>query len=76
MNARGAFTPHEVEEYAVDKRYPGYMLSHEPSSVTLDQLHREKPKMFLPNGQVDWDVSIGWIRHFVFLYGCSLTSLD
>ena len=57
MNARGAFTPHEVEEYAVDKRYPGYLLSREASSVTLDQLHREKPKMFLPNGQVDWDVS-------------------
>jgi len=55
MNARGAFTPHEVEEYAVDNRYPGYLLSREASSVTLDQLHREKPKMFLPNGQVDWD---------------------
>lgn len=55
MNARGAFTPHEVEEYAVDKRYPGYLLSSEPSSVTLDQLHREKPKMFLPDGKVDWD---------------------
>ncbi|KAL3937789.1 MAG: hypothetical protein SGBAC_007169 [Bacillariaceae sp.] len=55
MNARGAFTPHEVEEYAVDKRYPGYLLSREATSVTMDQLHREKPRMFLPNGQVDWD---------------------
>lgn len=55
MNARGAFVPHEVEQYAVDKRYPGYLLSKEASGVTLDQLHKEKPKMFLPDGQVDWD---------------------
>eukprot|EP00980_Cylindrotheca_fusiformis_P006923 scaffold1442_cov128-Cylindrotheca_fusiformis.AAC.44 len=55
MNSRGSFTPHEVEEYAVDQRYPGYLLSSEPSSVTLDQLRRENPKMFLADGNVDWD---------------------
>jgi hypothetical protein len=55
MNARGAFFPHEVEEYVVDTRYPGYLLSSEPSSVVLDQVHREKPKIFLSDGQVDWD---------------------
>ena len=55
MNARGAFTPHEVEEYVVDKRYPGYLLSKESHSVTLDQVHRENPKIFLRDGKIDWD---------------------
>lgn len=55
MNARGAFTPHEVEEYVVDKRYPGYLLSTESQSVTLEQLRKERPRMFQPDGQVDWD---------------------
>lgn len=55
MNARGAFTPHEVEEYVVDKRYPGYLLSKESPKVTLDQVHRESPRIFHANGKVDWD---------------------
>jgi hypothetical protein len=55
MNARGAFSPHEVEEYVVDKRYPGYLLSTEPTRATLDQLRTEKPGIFLADGKVDWD---------------------
>jgi C-terminal processing protease CtpA/Prc len=45
MNARGGFTPHDVEEYVVDKRYPGYMLSSEPQWVTLHQVQRENPEI-------------------------------
>jgi hypothetical protein len=55
MNARGGFTPHEVEEYVVDKRYPGYVLSKESRRVTLHQVQRESPAMFEANGAVAWD---------------------
>ena len=54
MNARGGFTPHDVEEYAVDKRYPGYLLSKESQRATLDQVRRESPGMFEDSG-VAWD---------------------
>lgn len=46
MNSRGGFTPHDVEEYIVDTRYPGYFLSSEPSTVTINQVRRENPEMF------------------------------
>lgn len=46
MNSRGGFTPHDVEEYVVDNRYPGYLLSSEASTVTANQVRRENPAMF------------------------------
>jgi C-terminal processing protease CtpA/Prc len=54
MNSRGGFTPHDVEEYVVDKRYPGYLLSKEASTVALAQVKRESPSMFVSNG-INWD---------------------
>jgi C-terminal processing protease CtpA/Prc len=54
LNSRGGFTPHDVEEYVVDTRYPGYLLSREPSTVTLRQVQRESPEMFLDSGIVAW----------------------
>lgn len=53
MNSRGGFTPHEAEEYIVDTRYPGYLLSSEPRSVTLSQVKRERPDIFTDHG-IDW----------------------
>lgn len=50
LNSRGGFTPHDVEEYVVDKRYPGYLLSAEAPTVTLEQVKRESPDMFDANG--------------------------
>jgi C-terminal processing protease CtpA/Prc len=50
LNSRGGFTPHDVEEYVVDTRYPGYLLSREASTVTLRQVQRESPEMFLDSG--------------------------
>ena len=46
MNSRGGFTPHDVEEYIVDTRYPGYLLSRESPTVTSHQVRRENPEMF------------------------------
>ena len=46
MNSRGGFTPHDVEEYIVDTRYPGYLLSSEPRTVSIHQVRRENPEMF------------------------------
>ena len=46
MNSRGGFTPHDAEEYIVDTRYPGYLLSSEPTTVTINQVRRENPAMF------------------------------
>jgi C-terminal processing protease CtpA/Prc len=43
MNSRGGFTPHDVEEYVVDTRYPGYLLSKESTTVTYEQVKRENP---------------------------------
>lgn len=54
LNSRGGFTPHDVEEYVVDKRYPGYLLSSEPRSATLDQVRRESPEMFAEDG-IHWE---------------------
>lgn len=53
LTSRGGFAPHDVEEYVVDTRYPGYLLSREPSTVTLRQVKRESPEMFLDSG-LDW----------------------
>mmetsp|Transcript_20012 Transcript_20012/g.28149 ORF Transcript_20012/g.28149 Transcript_20012/m.28149 type:complete len:368 (+) Transcript_20012:36-1139(+) len=50
LNSRGGFTPHDVEEYVVDARYPGYFLSRDPQSVTLEQAKREDPDYFKENG--------------------------
>jgi len=56
LNARGGFTPVDVEQYVVDPRYPGYLLSKEPKSVVLRQVQKEHPSMFREkNGKVDWD---------------------
>jgi hypothetical protein len=54
MNARGGFTPHDAEEYVVDRRYPGYLLSSESQSSTIDQVQKESPAMFVDNG-IAWD---------------------
>jgi C-terminal processing protease CtpA/Prc len=46
MNSRGGFTPHDAEEYVVDSRYPGYLLSKtESPQATLDQVRRESREM-------------------------------
>lgn len=54
MNARGGFTPHDAEEYIVDRRYPGYLLSTESKHATIDQVQKENPAMFVENG-IAWD---------------------
>jgi C-terminal processing protease CtpA/Prc len=41
MDSRGSFTPHDVEEYATDDHYPGYLLSQESQGATIDQMKRE-----------------------------------
>jgi Peptidase family S41 len=50
INSRGGFTPHEVEEYVVDTRYPGYLFSNEARDVTLKQVKRESPDFFDEDG--------------------------
>ena len=45
-NSRGGLTPHDVEEFLVDRRFPGYFLSSEPSTVSVDQAKREDPEYF------------------------------
>ena len=50
LNSRGGFGPHDVEEYLVDKRYPGYMMSREPRWATLNQAQRENPDYFEDGG--------------------------
>lgn len=46
LNARGGFTPVDVESYVVDPKYPGYLLSKEPKSIVLEQVMKERPGMF------------------------------
>jgi C-terminal processing protease CtpA/Prc len=53
MNSRGGFTPHDAEEYIVDSRFPGYLLSKEPPTVTRDQVRRASPEMFADSG-INW----------------------
>jgi len=50
MNSRGGFTPHDVEEYVVDSRYPGYLLSKETRNVVKAQVKREDPEFFDEDG--------------------------
>ena len=50
MNSRGGFTPHDVEEYVVDKRYMGYIWSREPKMVTYEQVKKENPDYLLDDG--------------------------
>jgi C-terminal processing protease CtpA/Prc len=45
LNSRGGLTPHAVEEFVVDSRYPGYLLSREPKSVTLKQMKLQSPEL-------------------------------
>lgn len=40
IDTRGGFTPHIVEDFVADARYPGYLLSSEPTSATLDQVRK------------------------------------
>lgn len=40
IDTRGGFTPHIVEDFVTDARYPGYLLSSEPTSATLDQVRK------------------------------------
>ena len=46
INSRGGFTPHDVEEYVVDTRYPGYLLSTESNDVTMAQVRKNNPNIF------------------------------
>lgn len=54
LNSRGGLTPHDVEEYVMDKRYPGYLLSSESSKATLRQVRREHPAWFQPSKNEEW----------------------
>lgn len=36
LNSRGEISPHLVGDYAIDERYPGYLLSSEPRSTTIN----------------------------------------
>eukprot|EP00554_Chaetoceros_debilis_P010051 CAMPEP_0194106734 /NCGR_PEP_ID=MMETSP0150-20130528/6709_1 /TAXON_ID=122233 /ORGANISM="Chaetoceros debilis, Strain MM31A-1" /LENGTH=859 /DNA_ID=CAMNT_0038794961 /DNA_START=345 /DNA_END=2924 /DNA_ORIENTATION=- len=49
LNSRGGFTPHDVEEYVVDTRYPGYLLSSESPNVTYEQVKRDDPDFITGN---------------------------
>jgi hypothetical protein len=53
MDSRGSFTPHDVEGYATDDHYPGYLLSQESQGATIDQIHREDSVIFADGG-VNW----------------------
>ena len=53
LNSRGGFGPHDVEEYLVDKRYPGYLMSRESRFVTLNEARRENPDYF-EDGGIRW----------------------
>eukprot|EP00977_Amphora_coffeiformis_P015072 scaffold4360_cov199-Amphora_coffeaeformis.AAC.8 len=52
LNAGGGFAPHDVEEYVLHQRYPGYLMSDEPRAATMEQVKRESPEFF--NGQGEW----------------------
>jgi len=52
MNSRGGFTPHDAEEYIVDTRYPGYLLSREPRDVTIEQVKLESPNFVSGEGWI------------------------
>lgn len=50
LNSRGGFGPHDVEEYLVDQRYPGYLMSSESKWVSLNQAQKENPDYFEDGG--------------------------
>ena len=50
INSRGGFTPHDAEEYIVDTRYPGYLLSSEKKTVVLDEVREKNPSFFSGDG--------------------------
>jgi C-terminal processing protease CtpA/Prc len=52
LNSRGGFTPHDAEEYIVDKRYPGYLMSTESRSVTFEQVKRDDPEFVDDSGSL------------------------
>ena len=52
LNAGGGFAPHDVEEYVLHERYPGYLMSDEPRTATVNQVKRESPEFF--NGHGEW----------------------
>eukprot|EP00815_Leptocylindrus_aporus_P009165 CAMPEP_0116050188 /NCGR_PEP_ID=MMETSP0322-20121206/229_1 /TAXON_ID=163516 /ORGANISM="Leptocylindrus danicus var. apora, Strain B651" /LENGTH=627 /DNA_ID=CAMNT_0003532685 /DNA_START=420 /DNA_END=2303 /DNA_ORIENTATION=- len=51
LNNRGAFTPHDAEEYIIDKRYPGYILSKEPRWAVLEEAKSKNPSFFSGDGE-------------------------
>jgi C-terminal processing protease CtpA/Prc len=53
MNSRGGFTPHDVEEFVVDKHYPGYLLSSEGDDATIQQVRKENP-IYLEGDGTGW----------------------
>ena len=54
MNSRGGMTPHDVEEYVMDTRYPGYWLSRESHDATRLQVQREHPARFRSSSTEEW----------------------
>ena len=54
LNSRGGFTPHDSEEYIVDTRFPGYLLSSEPREVTFNQVKKDNPDFVGINGESNW----------------------
>lgn len=52
LNSRGGFTPHDAEEYIIDTRYPGYLLSSESKEVTMEQVKRDSPNFVSGEGWV------------------------
>ena len=46
INSRGGFNLHDVEEFVVDSRYPGYFLSTENTDVTLSNVRKTNPNNF------------------------------
>jgi hypothetical protein len=69
FNSRGGFTPVNVEQYVLDPRYPGYLMSKESKSAVWHQVQWENPVMF--RGKVNWDPpsSYAWIHEQVMTQG-------
>lgn len=56
IDTRGGFTPHIVEDFVNDPRYPGYLLSLEPTSATFDQVKKAAhgPEDSMPKDSILW----------------------
>jgi len=61
LNSHGGFRPQENQEYIVDTRYPGYLLSSEPRGVSREQVRREHPE-FLEEGGWESPTSYASLR--------------